>query len=114
MKETIRAWTKCPKTLKNGLLPEAAVEHADKVLGVDDRMRIWQDADSPYGLMYTCQQAQIQWNSGNPIGMLLLLRLYRPLFISTGFTMVCCDPSCKRHSLLMCCETSHFGDGVSL
>ncbi|DBB00133.1 TPA: PSII 6.1 kDa protein, variant 3 [Trebouxia sp. C0004] len=70
LKETIRAWSQCPRTLKNGLLPEAAVEHAEKVLGVDDRMRIWQDADSPYGLMYTCQQAQIQWNSGNPIVLL--------------------------------------------
>ncbi len=58
MKETIRAWTKCPKILKNGLLPETAVQHADKVLGMDDRMRIWQHVDSPYGLMYTCQQAR--------------------------------------------------------
>jgi len=74
LRASIRAWTKCPKKLKNDLLPEAAVEHADKVLGVDDRMRIWRDADSPYGLLYTCQQAQIQWNSDNPIGMLLLLR----------------------------------------
>ncbi|KAL0038834.1 hypothetical protein WJX79_009982 [Trebouxia sp. C0005] len=70
LRATIQAWAKCPKNFKNSLLPEAAVEHADKVLGVDDRMRIWQDADSPYGLMYTCQQAQIQWTSGNPVVLL--------------------------------------------
>lgn len=110
MRATIGAWTKCPKKLKNDLVPEAAVKHADKVLGVDDRMRIWQHAHSPYGLMYTCQQAQIQWNSGNPIGMLLLLRSCRLLFISTGFTVVCYDHSCKHHSLLKCCETSHCCD----
>jgi len=114
LRATIGAWTKCPKQLKNELLPVAAVKHADKVLGVDDRMRIWQHADSPYGLLYTCQQAQIQWNSGNPVGMLLLLRSCRPRFISTGFTVVCYDQSCKCHFLLRCCETSHCGDRISL
>ena len=113
MRATIGAWTKCPKKLKNDLVPEAAVKHADKVLGVDDRMRIWQAADSPYGLMYTCQQAQIQWNSGNPIGMLLLLLSCQPLFITTGFTVVCYDHSCKHHSILTCCETSHCCDRIS-
>jgi len=113
LRATIGAWTKCPKQLKNELLPVAAVKHADKVLGVDDRMRIWQAAHSPYGLMYTCQQAQIQWNSGNPIGMLLLLRSCRPLIISTAFTVVCYNHSCKYHSLLTCCETSHCGDKIS-
>ncbi len=73
-------------------------------------MRIWRDADSPYGLLYTCQQAQIQWKSDNPMGMLLL-----PIsLISTGVTVVCHDHSCKHNSLLICCKTSHCGDGFCL
>ena len=70
LKEFVRSsWDNCPKALRIGLLPEAAVEHASKTLGVDNRLRIWQDPENPRGLLYTCHQAQIQWGSGNPVGM---------------------------------------------
>ena len=73
MKKFVKlSWDDCPKTLRNNLLPEAAVEHAAKVMGKDNRMRIWQDPEAPRGLLYTCHQAQIQWGSDNPVGMPLL------------------------------------------
>ncbi len=53
---------KLPKVVRNGLMPDLALKHVAKVLGLDDRVRLWRDPKSDMGLMYTCLQAQIQWD----------------------------------------------------
>ena len=71
LEEALRDWSNCPKQIRRALLPEAAVEHSQKVLEADDRMRSWKPSQqSAEGLLYYCSQAQIDFN--NPAGKTLL------------------------------------------
>lgn len=59
---------KCPFKV-SGLLPDEAIAHAAIALGPDSKMRVWRSPDIQKGLMYTCEQAQIDWGAKNPAGV---------------------------------------------
>ena len=69
LEESLRGWASCSRAIRRALLPEAAVEHSQKVLPPDSRVRSWQPDQQPdCGLLYRCSQAQVEF--GNPAGAL--------------------------------------------
>ena len=50
-------------------MPNEAIAHAATALGPDNQMRVWRSKDTPKGLMYPCQQAQIDWGAKSPAGL---------------------------------------------
>ena len=67
LEESLRNWGGCSKAIRRALLPEAAVEHSQKVLEADSRIRMWQlGQQSDWGLLYRCSQAQLDVK--NPAG----------------------------------------------
>lgn len=74
LEESLRGWASCPRQIRRALLPESAVDHSQKVLEADNRMRSWQPSQqSDWGLLYHCSQAQMDFSS--PAGMTVLERL---------------------------------------
>ena len=64
LEESLRGWGGCSKAIRRALLPEAAVEHSQKVLEADSRLRMWQlGQQSDWGLLYRCSQAQLDFKS---------------------------------------------------
>ena len=69
LEESLRGWSSCSKAIRRALLPETAVEHSQKVLEADSRLRSWQPSQqSHWGLLYRCSQAQVEFS--NPAGRL--------------------------------------------
>ena len=67
LEEALRGWSSCPKQIRRALLPEPAVEHSQKVLEADSRLRSWRaDPKSEWGLLYHTSQAFVDFN--NPAG----------------------------------------------
>ena len=66
--ESIKNCSLVSKTLKNGLTPEATVEHAKTMLGRDDRMRLFVLAEARHGAMFACTQAKVNVVGGSPSG----------------------------------------------
>ncbi len=67
LEESLKGWAACPKQIRRALLPEVAVDHSQKSLEADNRLRRWQaDPQSEWGLLYDCSQAQMDFN--NPAG----------------------------------------------
>ena len=67
LEESLRGWASCSRAIRRALLPEAAVEHSQRVLPPDSRVRCWQPDQNPvYGLLYCCSQAQVEFD--NPAG----------------------------------------------
>ncbi|KAL0051911.1 hypothetical protein WJX82_004365 [Trebouxia sp. C0006] len=61
--EYVKHWPECPF---RSLMPNEAIAHAATALGPDNQMRVWRSKDTPNGLMYPCQQAQIDWGAKSP------------------------------------------------
>jgi len=67
LEEALRGWSSCPKQIRRALLPEPAVEHSQKVLEADSRLRSWRaNPKSDWGLLYHSSQAFVDFN--NPAG----------------------------------------------
>lgn len=82
---SLKSWAGVSNNLKKALTPDASVEHAMKMLGPDDRMRVFMSADSHWGAMYFCNQAQIDWASFSSInssaGKVLLFPFESPALV---------------------------------
>ncbi|DBA71137.1 TPA: PSII 6.1 kDa protein [Trebouxia sp. C0005] len=64
LEEALRGWSSCPKQIRRALLPEAAVEHSQKVLQADSRLRSWRaDPKSDWGLLYHSSQAFVEFDN---------------------------------------------------
>ncbi len=67
LEEALRGWSSCTKQIRRALLPESAVEHSQKVLEADSRLRSWRaNPKSEWGLLYHSSQAFVDFN--NPAG----------------------------------------------
>ena len=101
LEAVIKDWPDCSKAEKRALLPEASVEHAQKVLEPDNKLRSWKGhPGNDDSLLYACTQAQI--NLDNPAGewlvVCILLRLPPPF----------APPSCPILSPLCPCSAPSF------
>ncbi|KAL0051206.1 hypothetical protein WJX82_003759 [Trebouxia sp. C0006] len=64
LEEALRDWSSCPKQIRRALLPEPAVEHSQKVLEADSRLRSWRATpESEWGLLYHSSQAFVDFNN---------------------------------------------------
>ena len=55
----MEGWKQVPREVRTALTPERAVRHAEKMLGKDNRMRVFKPRGSQYGAMFLCQQAHV-------------------------------------------------------
>ncbi|DBB00042.1 TPA: hypothetical protein ACH3X1_013901 [Trebouxia sp. C0004] len=64
LEQALRGWSSCPKQIRRALLPEPAVEHSQKVLEADSRLRSWRaDPKSEWELLYHSSQAFVDFNN---------------------------------------------------
>jgi len=83
LEEALRDWSSCPKQIRRALLPEPAVEHSQKVLEADSRLRSWRATPkSEWGLLYHSSQAFVDFN--NPAG-------------NNPHMCFCCNTQVERH-----------------
>lgn len=102
LEESLRGWASCSRAIRRALLPEAAVEHSQKVLPPDTRVRSWQPDQQPNcGLLYRCSQAQVEF--GNPAGGLFQNKDICLYLVLKRTELSACDIdqliSCHHHQL---------------
>ena len=87
MYQEMKSWGPVPRPVRAALTPEKAVEHAEKMLPRDFRMRIFWPQDSQNGAMYLCKQGHVDlanYSSGSKTSIchLQLHDCCRPLVFS--------------------------------
>lgn len=61
----------CPKLLTRALVPDAALEHAQKAVERDDRVRRWRPGpESQWELLYKCSRGHVDFSSPDGEGLL--------------------------------------------
>lgn len=97
LEESLRGWGGCSRAIRRALLPEAAVEHSQKVLEADSRIRMWQRGqESEWGLLFHCSQAQVDFKSPAGRAVVCLYHVQSPVnLISHALIMLIMTNGCK-------------------
>ena len=104
LEESLRGWSSCSRAIRRALLPDAAVEHSQKVLPPDSRVRSWQPDQQPdCGLLYCCSQAQVEF--GNPAGA-ICPKADVCLYLVVKFSKPCRLTVSTWHCLAVACHGS--------
>lgn len=110
----MEGWGQVTREVRQALTSDKAVKHAEKMVGKDNRMRVFKPKGSPCGAKHLCQQAHVDLAAaGKSDGMFIFSQLQLGSCITAHLRFVHGARKMYDKSRLWCFHRNHRVDSAA-